>query len=137
MHFHALENNREPGQEDTTVEGKMQTEIALRQEVGPGQSFRRTLKWMRDIHERTKARLRNEILHVPGLMALLMKPRNGMSWSRKDRRELRERLLGIGRLSLYLAVLTIPGTTLTLPLLAWWIDRRRFPRRPPRALPRR
>jgi hypothetical protein len=36
----------------------------------------------------------------------------------------RRRLHSMRRLGLYVAVMLIPGTALTLPLLAWWLDRR-------------
>ncbi len=76
------------------------------------------------LHEREKSRLRGEIAQVPGLMALLMKPRNGQKWTRAERAELRVQLRRLSRLGLYLATAAIPGTSLTLPLLAWWLDRR-------------
>jgi hypothetical protein len=81
------------------------------------------------LQEREKSRIRAEIQQVPGLISLLMKPRNGLPWSKEDRAELTAQLQRVGRLGLYLTVLAIPGTSLTLPLLAWWLDRRRF-RRP-------
>jgi len=68
--------------------------------------------------------MRAEIQRIPGLMALLMKPRNGERWSADDRALLQSQLRGLGVLGLYLATLAIPGTTLALPLLAWWLDRR-------------
>jgi len=70
-------------------------------------------------------RLRAELLQMPGLFALLMKPRNGMSWNMDERMLLRARLHSLSHLSLYLALLVLPGTTLLLPFLAWWLDRRR------------
>jgi hypothetical protein len=85
---------------------------------------------IRLLQRREKDRLRHEIAQVPGLMALLMKPRNGLKWSSTERRELREQLRRFSRLSLYLATAALPGTTLTLPLLAWWLDRRRRRRAP-------
>jgi hypothetical protein len=78
----------------------------------------------RKLHEREKSRIRAEIAQVPGLMALLMKPRNGQKWTRIDRAELRAQLRRLSRLGLYLMTAAIPGTSLTLPLLAWWLDRR-------------
>jgi len=86
---------------------------------------------MRLIHRREKNRLRHEISQVPGLMTLLMKPRNGQKWTKTERRELREQLQRLSRLSLYLATAALPGTTITLPLLAWWLDRRQRRRAPP------
>ncbi|MBI3777803.1 MAG: hypothetical protein HY274_02640 [Gammaproteobacteria bacterium] len=79
---------------------------------------------VRRLHEREKSRIRNEIAQIPGLMALLMKPRNGLKWTRTEREELRTQLRRLSRLSLYLATAALPFTTLTLPLVAWWLDRR-------------
>lgn len=79
----------------------------------------------RRIHEREKSRLRSEIAQIPGLMSLLMKPRNGQRWTQEEREELRTQLRRLSRLSIYLALATLPFTSLTLPLVAWWLDRRR------------
>ncbi len=84
----------------------------------------RLFKAARTLHEREKLRIRGEIAQVPGLMALLMKPRNGQKWTRAERAELRAQLRRLSRLGLYLATAALPGTSLTLPLLAWWLDRR-------------
>jgi hypothetical protein len=85
---------------------------------------RRLFTAARSLQEREKARIRQEIAQIPGLMALLMKPRNGLKWTRKERRELQRQLRGLSRLSVYLALATLPFTSLTLPLVAWWLDRR-------------
>ncbi len=74
------------------------------------------------LHERQ--RLRAELMQIPGLLALLMKPRNGVPWTEDERMLLRAQLHALSHLSLYLALLALPGTTLLLPLLAWWLDRR-------------
>ena len=86
--------------------------------------IRRIFRAARLLHEREKLRIREEIAQVPGLMALLMKPRNGQKWSSTDRAELRAQIRRLSRLGLYLATAVIPGTSVTLPLLAWWLDRR-------------
>ena len=65
-----------------------------------------------------------ELQQVPGLFALLMKPRNGAPWSIEERTVLRVQLRGLSHLGLYATFLAIPGTSLVLPLLAWWLDRR-------------
>lgn len=85
---------------------------------------------LRALHERERGRLREEIARIPGLMPLLMKPRNGHGWSKKERLELRQRLRGLSRVSLYLALAALPFTSLTLPVIAWWLDRRARPRTP-------
>lgn len=66
-----------------------------------------------------------EILKVKGLMPLLMKQRNGQRWSSEERRLLREQMRAVTRLSPYLFTLAVPGSLLILPMLAWWLDRRR------------
>jgi hypothetical protein len=91
--------------------------------------LRRFAKYARELNDRERARLRVEIARIPGLMALLMKPRNGERWSTEERALLRQKLRGLGTLGLYLGSMAIPGTALTLPLLAWWLDRRAERRR--------
>lgn len=85
---------------------------------------RRLFTAARMLQEREKTRLRAEIAQIPGLMTLLMKPRNGLKWTKAERTELRAQLRRLSRLSLYLALATLPFTSLTLPLVAWWLDRR-------------
>jgi hypothetical protein len=88
------------------------------------QGIRRLFRTARSLHEREKSRLRVEIAQIPGLMVLLMKPRNGQRWSSAERRELRIKLRRLSRLSIYLAMAALPFTMFTLPLVAWWLDRR-------------
>ena len=99
-------------------------ELALPASPGFFAAPRRFIKAARMIHVREKIRIREEIAQVPGLMALLMKPRNGQKWSETDRAELSAQLRRLTRLGLYLATAVVPGTSLTLPLLAWWLDQR-------------
>ncbi len=66
---------------------------------------------------------------IRGLMPLLMKRRNGSRWTRAERAELLEQLRALMHLSPYLLVLALPGSFVLLPVLAWWLDRRRVPRR--------
>lgn len=86
--------------------------------------IRRFIREARKLHEREKSRIRDGIVQIPGLMALLMKSRNGQRWSKTERQELRKQLRGLSRLSLYFAMAALPFTTLALPLVAWWLDRR-------------
>jgi hypothetical protein len=86
---------------------------------------------MRDLTGREKKYLLNEILQVKGLMPLLMKPRNKQRWTPEDRAELKVHLRRLSGISPYLIVLALPGSFLMLPLLAWWLDRRRNRQRPP------
>jgi hypothetical protein len=84
---------------------------------------------LRRLHDRERRRLRAELARAPGLTALLMKPRNGRWWTSTERESLRAQLASKRRLGLYIAIMLIPGTAITLPLLAWWLDRRHRRRR--------
>ncbi len=86
--------------------------------------LRRVFHAARMLHKREKIRIREEIAQIPGLMALLMKPRNGQKWTKDERAELRVQLRRLSRLGLYLTTAALPGTSMTLPLLAWWLDLR-------------
>jgi hypothetical protein len=79
---------------------------------------------LRELHNRERSRLRAEIAHIPAFLGLLLKPGTGRALRASERRALRMRWRGMGRLGLYLTSMIIPGTTFTLPLLAWWLDRR-------------
>ncbi len=84
--------------------------------------------WLQRLGGRERDRLRAEFQQIPGLFALLMKPRNGAPWSKDDRAALRGQLRGLSHLGLYAAFIAMPGSSLALPLLAWWLDRRTRPR---------
>jgi len=92
---------------------------------GSRSGIRRLFSAARQLHEREKLRIRGEIAHIPGMMALLMKPRNGKKWTREERAQLRMQLRCLSHLGFYLTMLALPFTSLTLPLVAWWLDRRR------------
>ena len=82
------------------------------------------------IVERERKFMLAEISQVRGLMPLLMKPRNKQKWSAADKRELRLLLKRISQVSPYIAVIVLPGGFAVLPVLAWWLDRRRGRRAP-------
>lgn len=84
---------------------------------------------LRDLQERERKRLLAEAVQIKGLMPLLMKPRNKQPWTKEDRAELRVHLRRLSALSPYLVVVVLPGAPLTIPLLAWWLDRRRLRRK--------
>ncbi len=75
--------------------------------------------------QRERSLMLSEVLKIRGLMPLLMKQRNGQRWSSEERRLLREQMRAVSRLSPYLFTLAVPGSVLILPVLAWWLDRRR------------
>ena len=59
------------------------------------------------------------------LMPLLMKPRNNEQWTSQDKRELKLHLKLLSHVSAYIAILIMPGGLIMLPVIAWWLDRRR------------
>jgi len=81
--------------------------------------------------ERERKFMLAEMSQVRGLMPLLMKPRNKQKWSAADKRELRVLLKRLSQVSPYIAVIVLPGGFAVLPVLAWWLDRRRGRRGPP------
>jgi hypothetical protein len=72
-----------------------------------------------------RKRLLTEILGIEGLLPLLMKPRNGQPWTRQDVTQLYTHFKRLSAVSSYFIVLVLPGSVLVLPLVAWWLDRRR------------
>jgi hypothetical protein len=66
-----------------------------------------------------------DLYHIQGFMQLLMKPRNGMRWSVEDKKELRSHLIPLAETLPYLAVFSLPGGLLLLPILARIMDRRK------------
>lgn len=74
---------------------------------------------------RERKELLGEMVKVRGLMPLLMKSRNGERWTVTERAALRGQLHALAHLSPYLVVMVLPGSFVALPVLAWWLDRRR------------
>ncbi|HZE11896.1 MAG TPA: hypothetical protein VE034_09975 [Burkholderiales bacterium] len=89
------------------------------------------LDYLRGIVDRERKYLRDELAHTQKMMPLLMKPRNGAKWTKEEKRELVEHLKRLGGMGPYVALLLLPGGLALLPLLAWWLDRRRD-KRPPK-----
>lgn len=87
--------------------------------------LRRGAYWLYDLQNRERTRLYAEMTHVRGLIPLLMKQRNGNRWSAEDRHLLKAQLGKLLSLSPYLVLFLAPGGFFALPVLAWWLDRRR------------
>lgn len=85
---------------------------------------------MLDAQKRERDLIVREFAQVKGLMPLLMRHRNGGRWTRDDRRALHQQLNALVHLSPYLVILILPGSFMALPVLAWWLDRRRQLRDP-------
>ena len=86
---------------------------------------------IRGIVEREKKQLEDDLARTQTLMPLLMKPRNGAKWTKEEKRELAEHMKRLSGMGPYVALLLLPGGLALLPLLAWWLDRRRD-KRPPK-----
>lgn len=80
---------------------------------------------VRSMHETQRLYIHNELSQARGLIPLLMKRRNGGQWSKEERELLLRDLRALSKLSPYLIPILMPGGVLMLPLLAWWLDRRR------------
>jgi hypothetical protein len=76
-------------------------------------------------NSREKVRLRSELGQIKGALRLLMKQRNGGSWTPEERQQLKTLLRSISSVSPYLLVWAVPGSVLILPFLAWHLDTRR------------
>lgn len=81
------------------------------------------------LQDRERKRILAEAVQIKGLMPLLMKHRNGQRWTTEERAELRIHLRHLSDLSPYLVLVVLPGAPVTVPLLAWWLDRRRLQRK--------
>ncbi len=81
-----------------------------------------------EAQQRERHQITAEFVKVRGLMPLLMKRRNGGRWTAEERSELAHQLQALAHLSPYLVVLAMPGSFVVLPVLAWWLDRRRLQR---------
>ncbi len=90
-----------------------------------GVRLRTPLRRVLERAARERRYLRDEIARVRGLMPILMKRRNGQRWTAEDRVQLREHLERLSTLTPYLVVLAMPGGFAVLPVLAWWLERRR------------
>lgn len=83
------------------------------------------IRKMLEAQQRERMQLVMEASRIKGLMPLLMKNRNGNRWSPVERHELHQQFRALMYLSPYLLAFAMPGSFLMLPVLAWWLDRRR------------
>lgn len=83
------------------------------------------LQWGWALQNRERMRLSEEMSQMRGLMPLLMKQRNGYRWTDAERKKIRAKLRRLASVSPYLVLFVAPGGFLALPVLAWWLDRRR------------
>lgn len=74
---------------------------------------------------REKRRLRDELVTIKGAWPLMMKQRDGGTWTREDKERLRLMLRSASSVSPYLFIWAIPGSVVLLPFMAWYLDKRR------------
>ena len=91
----------------------------------PVQLTHRSVRQLWEVQNRERIRLWQEMAQVRGLMQLIMKQRNGYRWTETDRRKIRAQLRKLASLSPYMVLFVSPGGFLAMPVLAWWLDRRR------------
>ncbi|TAN78888.1 MAG: hypothetical protein EPN14_06245 [Gallionella sp.] len=84
--------------------------------------------WLLKFQNRERERLLKEMARTRGLLRLLMKRRNGYRWTKDDHQQIREQLRSLAKLSPYVVLFLMPGGLLLLPVMAWWLDRRRLKR---------
>jgi hypothetical protein len=71
-----------------------------------------------------------EVLAIRGLMQLLMKIRNtDEKWTREEKIEIKRHLKNIAKIIPAIAIFSLPGGSLLLPILAEALDRRKTRRR--------
>ena len=78
-----------------------------------------------ELAERERKFLLAEMSQVRGLLPILMRRRNKQQWTPEELAEIRAHLRRISELSPYLVIIVMPGGFAALPVLAWWLDRRR------------
>jgi hypothetical protein len=67
-----------------------------------------------------------EVLSIKGLMQLLMKARNtNEKWTREEKKEIKRHLKNIAMIIPVVAIFSLPGGSLLLPILAEALDRRK------------
>jgi len=81
-----------------------------------------------EAQQREREYITCHLIKVKGLMPLLMRRRNGGRWTRAERLELQQQFSALADISPYLLVLAMPGSFVVMPVLAWWLDRRRLTR---------
>ena len=89
----------------------------------PLRPVRRGLQTLADVQRRERVRLAAEMASTRDLMPLLMKQRNGNSWSVEDRKKLKADVAALMHISPYLILFVAPGGFIAMPVLAWWLDR--------------
>jgi len=76
-------------------------------------------------NRREQRRFRDELATMKGAWPLLMKQRNGGTWTPEEKDQLKAMVRSASSVSPYLFIWALPGSVLLLPFLAWFLDTRR------------
>lgn len=79
----------------------------------------------KDPLQRERDRIRAEMHEIRGLIRLFINQRNGVRWTAVERRRLVHELFRVCAFGPYLVALMAPGSFVLIPMVAWWLDRRR------------
>jgi hypothetical protein len=83
-------------------------------------------KYLKRLFIINKQAILMEVLSITGLMQLLMKIRNtDEKWTREERKEIKRHLKNIAKIVPAVAIFSLPGGSLLLPILAEALDRRK------------
>jgi len=83
-------------------------------------------KYLKNLLISNKEAILKEVLSVRGLMQLLMKTRNtGEKWTLEEKQEIKRHLKNIAKIIPAMAVFSLPGGSLILPILTEVLDRRK------------
>jgi len=86
-------------------------------------------KYIRRLIITNKEAILAEVLSIRGLMQLLMKTRNAdEGWTREEKKEIKRHLRNIAKIIPAVALFSLPGGSLLLPILAEALDRRKTKR---------
>ena len=85
----------------------------------------RAMARMVDAQKRERVKVLQALIQIRGFLPLLMKRRNGHAWTPVERAALLLQFRAFSHVSPYLVVLLLPGSFVIVPVLAWWLDRRR------------
>jgi len=83
-------------------------------------------KYLKRLININKEAILMEVLAIRGLMQLLMKTRNtDEKWTREEKKEVKRHLKNIAKILPAIAIFSLPGGSLLLPILAEALDRRK------------
>jgi len=86
-------------------------------------------KYIRRLIITNKEAILMEVFAIRGLMQLLMKTRNtDEKWTREEKKEIKRHLKNIAKIIPAVALFSLPGGSLLLPILAEALDRRKTKR---------